>query len=65
VRTPFERNDDIAIESITSGSIVDSADAVSAPQLIRGSGDIIYIDNRNKISRADDQTEDFKIILEF
>jgi len=65
VRTPFERNDNIAIESITSGSIVDSANAVSAPQLIRGSGDIIYIDNRNKISRADDQTEDFKIILEF
>ena len=65
VRTPFERNDDIAVGSITSGSIQDTADAVSAPQLLRGSGDIIYIDNRNKISRAQDQTEDFKIILEF
>lgn len=65
VRTPFERADAIAIESITSGSIVDSADSVSAPQLIRGSGDVIYIDNRNIISRAEDQTEDFKIILEF
>lgn len=65
VRTPFERNDDIAVGSITSGSIQDAANAVSAPQLLRGSGDIIYIDNRNKISRAQDQTEDFKIILEF
>ena len=64
-RTSFDRNDDIAIASITSGSIQDAADAVSAPQLLRGSGDIIYIDNRNKISRAQDQTEDFKIILEF
>ena len=65
VRTPFERNDDITVDSITSGSIQDAANAVSAPQLLRGSGDIIYIDNRNKISRAQDQTEDFKIILEF
>jgi len=65
-RTSFERNDDIAIgQSGTSGSILDSADAVSSPQLIRGSGNIVYIDNRNKISRAQDQTEDFKIILEF
>ena len=65
VRTPFERNNPIAIGSITTGLIVDQVDAVSAPQLVRGSGDVIYIDNRNKISRADDQTEDFKIILEF
>jgi len=65
VRTPFVKNDDIAIAALTSGSIQDSADAVSSPQLLRGSGDIIYIDNRNQISRAQDQTEDFKIILEF
>ena len=65
VRIPFERDDDIRIGQSVTGSIQDTADAVSAPQLLRGSGDIIYIDNRNKISRAQDQTEDFKIILEF
>lgn len=65
VRTSFERANPVAIGSITTGLIADQVDAVSAPQLVRGSGDIIYIDNRNKISRADDQTEDFKIILEF
>ena len=65
IRTPFERNDDITVGGSSSGAIQDTADAVSSPQLLRGSGDIIYIDNRNKISRAQDQTEDFKIILEF
>ena len=39
--------------------------AVKDSELTRGSGEIIYIDNRATISRADDQTEDFKIILEF
>ena len=67
IRTPFERDDDFVIgaNAIVTGSVQDTADAVSAPQILRGSGDIIYIDNRNKISRAQDQTEDFKIILEF
>jgi hypothetical protein len=39
--------------------------SVSEPDIVRGSGEIIYIDNRETISRAKDQTEDFKIILEF
>ena len=39
--------------------------AIKDSELTRGSGEIIYIDNRATISRADDQTEDFKIILEF
>ena len=29
------------------------------------SGDIIYIENRKPISRASDQTEDIKLIVEF
>ena len=43
----------------------DASTAVKDSELTRGSGEIIYIDNRATISRADDQTEDFKIILEF
>ena len=50
--------------NIATGETV-TVDTVSAPEIVRGSGEIIYIDNRNTISRAQDQTEDFKIILEF
>jgi len=39
--------------------------SVKDSELKRGSGEIIYIDNRNTISRSEDQTEDFKIIVEF
>jgi len=52
-------------ETIIIGSETVTIDTVSEPDIVRGSGEIIYIDNRNTISRAQDQTEDFKIILEF
>jgi len=45
--------------------ISDASTAVKDSELTRGSGEIIYIDNRATISRAEDQTEDFKIIVEF
>jgi len=50
-------------QSITIDS--DASTAVKDSELTRGSGEVIYIDNRATIARADDQTEDFKIILEF
>ena len=50
-------------ESVTIDS--DASTAVKDSELTRGSGEIIYIDNRATISRAEDQTEDFKIIVEF
>jgi hypothetical protein len=39
--------------------------AVTGGDLQRYSGDIIYIENRSPISRADDQIEDIKLIIEF
>ena len=52
----------------SSSSTVDSAVFVSGystPEVQPDSGDIIYIENRRPISRASDQTEDIKIIVEF
>ena len=37
----------------------------SNPELQADSGDIIYVENRRPISRASDQTEDIKIVVEF
>ena len=55
----------ITVGGSISGTISSDSDAISQPQITRGSGEIIYIDNRDPISRAADQSEDFKIILEF
>ena len=41
------------------------ADGYSNPELQPDSGDIIYVENRRPISRASDQTEDIKIVVEF
>jgi len=37
----------------------------AAPELQHDSGDIIYVENRTKITRATDQTENIKLIIEF
>jgi len=37
----------------------------SAPELKHDSGDILYVENRTKITRATDQTENIKLIIEF
>ena len=44
---------------------VNFANGVATPEINKGSGDIIYIDNRPAISRNSRQKEDVKIILEF
>jgi hypothetical protein len=40
-------------------------DSVTLPDLERYSGQLLYIDNVLPIERAEDQTEDFKIVLKF
>ena len=37
----------------------------ASPELDRDSGEIIYVENRRAISRASDQTEDIKVVVEF
>ena len=38
---------------------------LASPEINKGSGDLIYLDNRPSISRNSRQKEDIKIILEF
>ena len=37
----------------------------ASPELDRDSGQIIYVENRRAISRASDQTEDIKVVVEY
>jgi len=41
------------------------ANGLASPEINKGSGDIVYIDNRPLVSRNSRQKEDVKIILEF
>ena len=41
------------------------ASGYANPELLRDTGEIIYVENRRAISRASDQTEDIKVVVEF
>ena len=58
VQTPnTSSSTDVNGVSITSG--------YSNPELAADSGDIIYVEERSPITRASDQTENIKLIIEF
>ncbi len=44
---------------------MDFTSGLASPEINKGSGEIIYLDNRSLISRNERQKEDVKIILEF
>ena len=48
----------------TDGGVV-FASGVANAEIAKNSGDIIYIENRRAISRASDQIEDIKLVVEF
>ena len=51
--------------SLSGGNTITFTDGFANPELQPDSGNIIYRENRKPISRATDQTEDIKIIVEF
>ena len=56
------------VPHVASSSTVNNTVFVAGyanPELQPDSGDVIYIENRKPISRASDQTEDVKLVVEF
>ena len=51
--------------TLANGSTITFSDGYANPELQADSGNIIYQENRKPISRATDQTEDIKLIVEF
>mgnify|MGYP001321312767 CR=1 FL=1 len=51
--------------TLSGGNTISFTDGYANPELQPDSGNIIYRENRKPISRATDQTEDIKIIVEF
>jgi len=56
-----------ASEIITGGTsgATGTVSTVNSPELEYYSGDVVYIENRSPITRASDQTENIKLIIEF
>ena len=52
-------------ETIQSGDNQAVINSITQPDLIPNSGNFIYIDYRKPISRAEDQKEKIRIILQF
>jgi len=53
-----------ATTSGTTNGVV-FASGYANPELSRDTGEVIYVENRRAISRASDQTEDIKVVVEF
>ena len=51
--------------TLAGGATITFTDGYANPELAQNSGNIVYIENRKPISRASDQTEDIKLIVEF
>ena len=56
---PIDANQDTALNSVSF------TDGKSTPEIAANSGDIVYIENRRQITRAADQIEDIKLVIEF
>jgi hypothetical protein len=51
--------------TLANSNTITFTDGYANPELEPDSGNVIYIENRAPITRATDQTEDIKIVVEF
>jgi hypothetical protein len=49
----------------TASATANGAGSITGGDLTRFSGDILYVENRSPVTRASDQIEDVKLIIEF
>jgi hypothetical protein len=64
VDTSFNSNN-VTVGSVTYYLGQDFNNGLSSPDINIKSGEIVYVDNRSSVTRASQQREDIKIILEF
>ena len=66
----FTNTEVIAANSVGTGgsgasATANGSGAVTGGDLSRFSGDVLYVENRSPVTRASDQIEDVKLIIEF
>ena len=62
---PFTNGETITGQTSTTAGAIESSNAVGNPEVNRGSGEILFLENRNPINRSTTQIEDIKVIIEF
>ena len=56
----------IAPAPVTAANDATSSNVVmDPPDMLKYRGDILYVENRSPVSRASDQVEDIKLIVQF
>jgi hypothetical protein len=64
--TPFNNSETITGQtSNTAGALEGTSAALRDPEVHPGTGDIMFLENRNPINRTTTQIEDIKVIIEF
>ena len=66
VATPLEVDTSFNLSNVGDVNVgVSFVNGIAKPEIKKYSGDIIYIDNRNKVTRSSTQKEEIKIVIEF
>jgi hypothetical protein len=61
----FVNGENVVGQTSTSNCLLHASAALGNPEVDRMSGDILFLENRNPISRTTTQIEDIKVIIEF
>jgi hypothetical protein len=61
----FTDGEDVTGQTSNTTGALEASNAVGNPEVDRMSGDILFLENRDPISRTTTQIEDIKVILEF
>ena len=61
----FANGEAVTGQTSNQADSLESSNAVGAPEVDRASGDILFLENRDPISRTTTQIEDIKVIIEF
>ena len=61
----FTNGEDVVGQTSSKTGALASSNAVGNPEVDRSSGEILFLENRDPISRTTTQIEDIKVIIEF
>ena len=66
VANPLQVNTSFNLSNVGDVNVgVSFVNGIAKPEIKKYSGDVIYIDNRNKVTRSSTQKEEIKIVIEF
>ena len=66
VATPLEVDTSFNLSNVGDVNVgVSFVNGIAKPEIKKYSGEVIYIDNRNKVTRSSTQKEEIKIVIEF